>query len=77
VAVIDFDSDHAVHWMSPNDADEDLVLGYGPESLTQHDRVVCVLFLDARVLTLPLESDKKDRHAMITIAGGEEIGELD
>ena len=34
--VIEVDAEHAVPWMSPIDADEQLVLGIGPNSKLDH-----------------------------------------
>lgn len=73
IAVIDADSDRAVHWMSPNDVSEDVFLEYGPESRTNHVGIIVAGFLDAHVDTIQLESDPDDRRAMLTIAGGEPI----
>ena len=75
MAVIDFDSEQAVPWMSPHDADEEMVLGLGPDSDTNHAGGILTAFLDGRVKSVPLDSALEDRRAMLTIAGGETVSE--
>jgi hypothetical protein len=65
------ESDQAVHWMSPHDVSEEEVLGYGPESSTNHHGVIGAVFLDAHVDFISPETDQGIRRAMLTIAGGE------
>jgi hypothetical protein len=70
MVVIEVDSDRAVHWMSPHDTAEDVVLGYGPDSKTNHPRIILAAFLDGHVELLPLDSAPEKRRARMTIDGG-------
>jgi prepilin-type processing-associated H-X9-DG protein len=70
--VIEVDAEHAVPWMSPADADEDLVLGLGgPKSKTPHPDGMHAAFVDGHVQFLNFEVPADVRRAMISIAGNE------
>ncbi len=73
--VVDVESDQAVHWMSPHDVSEEVVLTFGPESHTNHPGMIVAVFLDGHVESIRLDSDQIDLSAMLTIAGGEETGD--
>jgi prepilin-type processing-associated H-X9-DG protein len=70
--VIEVDADHAVPWMSPNDADENLALGLGgPESPPPHPAGMNAAFVDGHVDFLPAEMSADQRRALISIAGND------
>ena len=74
--VIEVDAEHAVHWMSPVDADESLVLGFGPKSKLLHTGGTHVLLADGAVRFLSQELSADIRRALITIAGNDQVGEF-
>lgn len=76
-AIIDVGSDQAVHWMSPHDADEQMVLGFSSDSDLSHKGSVITTFLDGHVISLPLSTTPEQRRAIMTIAGSEEVNEQD
>jgi hypothetical protein len=67
--VMEVDSDHAVPWMSPFDADEKLVLSIGPESKLVHPGGTHVLYANGSVQFLDTTVPAKLRLAVISIAG--------
>ncbi len=73
IMVIEVDTDQAVHWMSPTDADEVLVLGLGPKTKQAHSGGVNAVYVDGSVTFLSVESSATDRQARISIAGGEKV----
>jgi len=75
VMVVDVGTKQAVHWMSPHDASEDILLEYGPKSRMNHPGIMLAACVDGHVRTLSLEIDKGALQAMLTIAGGETIAD--
>ena len=71
--VIEVDDDHAVPWMAPVDADEALVLSFGPKTKSHHVGGVNAAFVDGSVRFLKNTISAPLRRAMISIAGHEEI----
>jgi Protein of unknown function (DUF1559) len=72
IVVIEVDVDHAVPWMSPVDADEELVLSIGPKSQMDHSGDVWpAMFLDGMVRMLSVDMAAAERLALISIAGGD------
>jgi prepilin-type processing-associated H-X9-DG protein len=67
--VIEVDPEDAVHWMSPMDADETLVLGARPESALPHEDGMHALFADGSVQFLSAETPTAKRRALISIDG--------
>jgi prepilin-type processing-associated H-X9-DG protein len=67
--VIEIDSDHAVPWMSPIDADEQMVLDIGPKSKLAHPGGVQAAFADGSVHFIEAELPAAVRQALISIAG--------
>ena len=74
--VIEVDAEHAVHWMSPVDADESLVLGFGPKSKLLHSGGTHGLLADGAVRFLSQELSAGQRRALITVAGNDQVGEF-
>lgn len=75
--VIEVEPAHAVPWMAPVDADENLVLGFGPKSGLPHSGVVQALFGDGSVRFLSADTPAAERRALITVAGddGDQISQ--
>lgn len=69
--VIEVDSEHAVPWMSPSDADENVVLAIGAESKLAHPGGMNGLFVDGSVRFLTAEMPVSQRRALISIAGND------
>ena len=70
--VIEVDADHAVPWMSPVDADEQVVLGLGPKSKLAHAGGMNAVFVDSRIRFLPDDLPAAVRLALISIAGNDQ-----
>ncbi len=71
IMVIEVDSDHAVPWMQPTDADEKVVLGIGPESKLDHPGGVNAAFADGHTRFLEADLPAAQRRAYISIAGND------
>jgi len=67
--VIEVDSDHSVPWMAPQDTDEDLVVGLGPNTKLPHADGVNAAFADGTVRFLSAETPVAERRALCSIAG--------
>jgi type II secretory pathway pseudopilin PulG len=66
--VIEVDSDHAVHWMDPSDADESLVLGLTSKSALPHSGGFPMATMDGTVHFLSADSSPATRRALISTA---------
>ncbi len=75
--VMEVDSEHAVPWMSPSDADEQLVMGIGPKSKLTHPGGVDAAFVDGSVRFLDADMPAAQRHALISIAGKDKAAAKD
>jgi prepilin-type processing-associated H-X9-DG protein len=69
--VIEVDAEHAVHWMSPTDADEQQVLGFVTSPRLSHPGGAHAAFVDGsvRFLSDKLEADKL--RALMTVDGND------
>ena len=67
--LIEVDSDHAVPWMSPVDADENIVMRLGPNSKLNHAGGMQAAFVDGHVSFLNEDTSAGQRRALISIAG--------
>ena len=70
--VIEVPVDRAVHWMSPHDADEKLVLSAAASSKTSHPGGTQAVRADTSVFFLPAETKPETLRALITIAGNDD-----
>lgn len=75
--VFDAAAEHAVHWMSPQDADEAVLLSYTEVTEMYHPGYFPAAFVDGHVQSLDASLTGETRKAMITIAGGEAIADSD
>lgn len=75
LAVIEVTPEQAVHWMSPLDAYEELVLAIEPHTKQSHTGGTHVLVANGAVRFLPGTTSASTRRALLTIAGGETIGD--
>ena len=73
--VIEVPSDHSVLWMSPNDADEALILSIGRDSKLAHNGTFNVAMCDGSVHALEADLPAADRKAMISTSGHDNTGE--
>jgi hypothetical protein len=70
--VVDADAEHAVPWMSPQEADENIVLAIGAEkSRTNHPRIFLGLFADGHSEAISADTAAAERLALISIAGND------
>ena len=69
--VIEVDPGHAVHWMSPLNADTKLVLGFGPTTELAHKGGLHAAFVDGSVKFLSAEMPAAERRALISISGND------
>ncbi len=67
--VVEVDTEHAVHWMSPLDADEKLYLSLATAEQPPHPGGAQVAFVSGTVRFLPSDLEALTRRALITIAG--------
>jgi len=74
--VIEVPVDRSVHWMSPNDADESLVMGIGLESKLSHLNGMDAAFCDGSIRFLSAGMPADQRRALISIAGGDTAGDF-
>lgn len=69
--VIEVAAEQAVHWMSPQDADERQVLELGSGSKLAHGPGTHALLGDGAVRVLSQISTEAQRRALISIAGND------
>lgn len=74
--LVEVDSEHAIHWMAPRDADELLVLGLVPKNKQAHAGGMHAAFVDGSVKFLSTELPLATRRALISIAGNEQLTEF-
>lgn len=76
MTVIEVDKEHAVPWMSPVDADEQLILALGgPNSKLDHPGVTLAAFADCHTESLSGDLPADQRLALISIDGGDKAAE--
>ncbi len=75
IMVIEVPVKQAVHWMSPHDADDQMVLNIGPADKRAHTGGVQAAVADGSVRFLSATMDPETRRAVISINGKEVIGE--
>jgi prepilin-type processing-associated H-X9-DG protein len=71
IMIVEVDLDHAVPWMSPVDADEQVVLGIGDNSSLAHPGGLNVAFVDCHVKFLSADTPAIQRRALMSIAGND------
>lgn len=74
--VTEVDSEHAVHWMAPTDADESLFLANSPTSKVAHIGGVQAVLADGTVRFLNASMPAEIRRALISIDGNESVNEF-
>jgi type II secretory pathway pseudopilin PulG len=67
LVVIEVESQHAVDWMAPVDADEELVLSFGPKTQFPHGEGTSAAFLDGTVQHLGADMPVTERRALISV----------
>lgn len=75
IVLLEVDADHAVHWMSPYDVNEDVLLALEPESGMNHEGGMIAAFLDGHMEFLSHDQIRYDLGAMLTIAGDDGLAE--
>ncbi len=74
--VVEFPNEYAVHWMSPLDADEDMIVGFASLGKLAHTGGTQVALADSSVRFLSDHIDPQTLLALFTVAGGETVGEF-
>lgn len=75
--VVDVAQSHAVHWMSPQDADETLILGIGAEVKDlQHKGGIHGLLADGSIRYLSATLPVATWRALISVAANDPVGEF-
>lgn len=74
--VIEADPAHAVHWMSPVDADEQLLMSVGPQTKLAHTGGMHGTFADGTVRFLSAKIPAETRRALLSVAGNDSVGEF-
>lgn len=64
-----------VPWMAPQDGGAEFFVSLGPDRALAHTGVVLALFADGSVRSVLADADEEVRRALVTVAGGEEVGE--
>jgi prepilin-type processing-associated H-X9-DG protein len=73
LTVIEVDAAHAVPWMAPVDADENLVLSLGgPDSKPPHNGTTNAAFADGHTTFLSAATSAAQRRALISITGNDD-----
>jgi hypothetical protein len=76
IAIIEVSPDKAVHWMSPEDADERFIFANPKENLTTpHPDTFFAGFLDGHAEAVQPHIDANALRAMLTISGGDTLAE--
>ncbi|SFH54522.1 DUF1559 family PulG-like putative transporter [Planctomicrobium piriforme] len=76
VMIFETDSDHAVHWMSPDDGDPKWFLSFSEKNPISHKGGIQMTLMDGSVRMFDVASPVAIREALMTIAGGETVGEF-
>ncbi len=66
--IVEVDAAHAVHWMDPSDADEELVLSLNSKSTLLHSNLLLVALVDGSVQTLNADISSAARRELISAA---------
>lgn len=77
VMVFEAPKNKTVEWMSPDDGEADLFLKFDKSTPTHHNGGGHILMVDGAVRFISNQSSQELRRALMTIAGGEKIGEED
>ncbi|MBX3414725.1 MAG: DUF1559 domain-containing protein [Pirellulales bacterium] len=72
MVILEVDEDHAVHWMAPIDADEQLVLSLREFPPLSHPAGMHAAFADGSVHFLQADLPADQRRALISIAGNDQ-----
>lgn len=75
LAIVDVNGKRAVHWMSPDDITLEQLEVFWTEEHGHHPGVVQAAFIDGRARALSQQMPLLQLRAMLTIVGGETIGE--
>lgn len=71
--VIEVDPQHAVPWMAPNDADQNLLMAFGPKTELAHPGGMNAAFVDGSVRFLNAELPAAEWRALISVAGDDSV----
>ena len=74
--VIEVAQEHAVHWMAPQDASEEMVLNFGNNGILAHAGGTPAAMADGSVTFLSENLETQTLRALISIAGNDRAGEF-
>jgi type II secretory pathway pseudopilin PulG len=74
--VVEVPSEHSVPWMSPNDADEQLLMSIGAKSKLAHAYGMEAALCDGSIRFLSAELPAASRRALISISAGDKVGDF-
>ncbi len=74
--VIEVPAEQAVHWMSPLDADANLVLSFAPQTKLNHEGGFDALLGDGSVRFISAKTPADVRRALMSATGGEVVGDF-
>jgi hypothetical protein len=74
--VVEVPAEHSVPWMSPSDADEELLLSIAAQSKLAHAHGMHAALCDGSIRFLSVEMPAATRRALISIAGGDKAGDF-
>lgn len=77
VLIAEVASGHAVHWMAPEDADENILLNFLPRNQSAHPGVVNAAFVDGSVRSLSVDVDPQVSRTFLTVSGNDLINTSD
>jgi len=71
IAVVEVAEKYAVHWMSPTDATEEMIVGRDPQSKFVHPQGTMAVFLDGHTALLRKNTPPEVLRALISINGND------
>ncbi len=71
--LIEVGQEHAVHWMSPYDADEKIIASIGPETKLAHVGSFQAGYADGSVHNVPIDVSPTLLRKLITVAGKDSV----
>ena len=69
ILIIEVDAEHAVHWMAPQDADEELLLRIGSSSNLSHKGGMHAGFADGRARFVPADTASSTLRSWASVSG--------
>lgn len=71
--LIEVGQEHAVHWMSPHDADEKIIASIGSKTKLAHRQIFNSGYADGSVHSVPIDVSPAQLRKLITVAGKDSV----